>query len=234
MVMSNNSNNTVSAELPEDANTCQILPPVPRTNSMQPVATHESKQDQHRTISTTTATTFDDSRSSTKSQQIQTKDIAYTGRQYKEESTLRAQNQPPQQSSSHATIPPPTPSDSLRRSPLFASDESCTNQQIGQFGTVHSDESILPKRPQSSYGHGQARKGLEDVKQGGTDSRRISIGDGLPIQGLPMVTPTPKNGTSGTNKRPHDASLSDIDPTHTKKVSTNPYSVSSGISRPQK
>jgi hypothetical protein len=83
---------------------------------------------------------------------------------------------------------PPTPTDVLRNSSLF--------------GPIPD----LP-RPASSKGRSENHS---------NDSRRISIGDGLPTHPAPLVTP-------GSIKRPPFASVQNIDPIRSKKPNVNPY-----------
>lgn len=236
---------SVSAELLEGSKTYQILPSLPQTKPTGAKAIPEPMQEPPRKMATTIVVDSDDSATTTRSLQIPTKTTASSGRLDQEQFTLHTHHQssePPHPISNAATIPPPTPSDSLRSSPLFASDATFINKNgpVGKTFKHHSEDSMPPMRPQSSYGHGASRtshpknssEGSNDA--GSSTSRRCSIGDGLPIQGLPMVTPTPKYVVAGSTKRAHGASVSDIDPTHTKKISTNPYSGSSGIARQQK
>jgi hypothetical protein len=94
----------------------------------------------------------------------------------------------PTTSSSSAMPPPPTSTDALRNSSLF--------------GPIPD----LP-RPTSSKGRSNNHS---------NDSRRISIGDGLPTQSAPLVTP-------GSIKRPPFASVHNIDPIRSKRPNVNPY-----------
>ena len=102
-----------------------------------------------------------------------------------------------------AADPPPTPMDSLRNSALFQSN----------FGFEDDDDDF--DRPRSSYGKG--------------NHPRNSIGDGAPIQPVPMVTPV-SMATFTSLKRPSSESIpTNVDSIQAKRVATaggknsNPY-----------
>lgn len=89
--------------------------------------------------------------------------------------------------------PPPTAADAL--SSLFKGNENSQN--------------LIPHRPNTSNG-----------RRDSDSSRRISIGDGLPIQQASLVTPA----AAATNgKRPPFTNIQNMDPTMHKKQHVNPY-----------
>jgi hypothetical protein len=114
----------------------------------------------------------------------------------------------PTQHSTVSMMPPPTPTDGLLNSSLFlGSSESHPARPTTSNGrTPTTTTTTTSSSSTSNKDHG----------------RRISIGDGLPIQPVPLVTPTAP-GASAVNKRP--PLNSNIDPSQAKKPNVNPYYV---------
>jgi hypothetical protein len=85
-----------------------------------------------------------------------------------------------------------------------------TSGELLLGSSLFQESQPLPPRPSTSSGR----------KSSSNDSRRTSIGDGKHIQAVPQVTPVSING-----KRPPLSNVHDIDPTHSKKQSVNPYAI---------
>ena len=110
------------------------------------------------------------------------------------------------QASTYSAMPPPTATDSLMNTSLYSESSATTAPHLS--------------RPNTSNGRDSS------------SSRRISIGDGLPIQPVAMVTPAGSssshkgnNMTCHTNgKRAPLSNVQHLDPTMAKRPSVNPYS----------